>query len=688
MAEKDYTSLLTLAKKRFKQADEAESTNRARSLEDERFVNLDDQWTNDELVERDGRPCIVINKCNTNNKQIKNDARQNKPRIKVRPADSKADPKTAEIFNGIIRSIENASDADSAYDNGIDNAVDGGWGYWRVVTEYCDDDVFEQDIRIKRIVNRFSVYMDPNAREADKSDAKWCFITEVISHDEFKEQFKDIEITDWEQGQGESNAGWIDKQTVRIAEYYYLQQKTKTLWQIVTKAEDGTESYDTIDAEGMEVIPPEALAELGITDGKRYILLEGNKPALIQNERTVKAHDLMWCKITGNKVLEGPIKQAGKYIPVVCCTGDEVWIEGEPYRKSAHYHAKGAQKLYNWARSNAVETLALSPKQPFIGTPEMFEGYEAEWDAAATTPKMRLMANMHNGNLPQRQPISIADTGALNEAMQAADDIKATTGIYDAALGKQSNETSGKAIIARQRESDTSTFHFPDNQARAIRYTGRILVDLIPKIYDTQRVVRLLNQDGSEGWAEVNKRVPDPAAPNGFRTITDLSVGKYDVTCDVGPGYMTKRLEAADGMVQFLSAAPATAPVLLPRIAKNADWPEADEIAEELQQIMNPKQPQVDPAIAQQQQAVMQAEQQKMQFDMQSKQIDMQGKVAGMEAQAMTAQIDLQKAQIELEGKKIDLRSKEIEHAMKMHEMANMNRTQEIEESNENERNI
>lgn len=675
--EKDFTALLTLAKKRFKQADEAESTNRARSLEDERFVNLDDQWTAEELTERTGRPCIVINKCNTNNKQIKNDARQNKPRIKVRPADSKADPKVAEIFNGIIRSIENASDADAAYDNGIDNAVDGGWGYWRVVTEYCDDDVFEQDIRIKRIVNRFSVYMDPNAREADRSDAKWCFITEVISQDEFKEQFPDIDVTDWEQGQGESNAGWIDKQTVRIAEYYYLEPINRTLWQIVTKTEQG-ESYDTIDAEGQELIPEDDLLSLGITDGKKYLMLEGDIPALVQAERTVKTNKVMWCKITGNKVIEGPIEQAGRYIPVVTCTGDEVWIEGEPVRKSAHYHAKGAQKLYNWARSNAVETLALSPKQPFIGTEAMFEGYEGEWDRAATTPKMRLMANFDNGQLPQRQPISISDNGALQEAMQAADDIKATTGIYDAALGKQSNETSGRAIIARQRESDTSTFHFPDNQARAIRFTGRILVDLIPKIYDTQRVVRLLNQDGSEGWAEVNKRVPDPTAKDGYKTITDLSVGKYDVTCDVGPGYMTKRLEAADGMVQFLSAAPATAPVLLPRIAKNADWPEADEIAEELAQIMNPQAQQPDPAIAQQQQAQMQAEQQKMQFDMQSKQMDLQGKQTAAEAQAMTAQIDLQKAQIELEGKKIDLRSKEIEHAMKMHEM--VSRETEIEE--------
>jgi hypothetical protein len=327
-------------------------------------------------------------------------------------------------------------------------------------------------------------------------------------------------------------------------------------------------------------------------------------------------------------------------------------VEGQPHYKSVFYHAKDAQRLYNWARSNAVETLALSPKQPFIGTPAMFEGHEGEWDEANSVPKMRLTANMDGGMLPQRQPLSISDTGALQEAMQSADDIKATTGLYDAAMGKEGNEKSGKAILARQRESDTATFHLPDNQARAIKYTGRILVDLIPHIYDTERVVRILGVDGSESWAEINKRIPDPTSLSGFKVVNDLSSGKYDVTCDIGPGYMTKRLEASDGMFQFISAAPLTAQVLLPRIAKNLDWPDAEEIGEELQQVMQPEQPQQDPAMMQAQQEQMQAQ---MQLEQQKMQVEQQ-----------KTQADIAKGQMDLEGKKIDYEIKRMELEARM----------------------
>jgi hypothetical protein len=633
--------IVAAAKERFKQGVDAESDNRGRAIEDIRFVELDEQWDKKTRTEREGkgRPCMVINKCAAVKRQVVNDARQNKPRIKVRPADKKA--QLAELYNGLIRNIENESDADAAYDIGIDHAAAGGWGYWRVVTEYADDDVFEQNIRVRRITNQFSVYIDPAAKLADKSDMRWAFVVENMDRKEFERQFPKADTTGWnEEGQGEMHAGWFSESTVRVAEYYYKEPETKTLWQILTVTESG-EDYDTIEApDNAQVIEQ---------NGNRYVLLESG-PAQIMREREVKTDCVYWCKIAGNQIIEGPTKQAGKYIPVVCCIGDEAWVEGKPHYKSVFYHAKDAQRLYNWARSNAVETLALSPKQPFIGTPAMFEGHEDEWDEANSVPKMRLTANLDGGMLPQRQPLSIADTGALQEAMQSADDIKATTGLYDAAMGKEGNEKSGKAILARQRESDTATFHLPDNQARAIKYTGRILVDLIPHIYDTERVVRILGVDGSESWAEINKRIPDPMSPNGYKVINDLSAGKYDVTCDIGPGYMTKRLEASDGMFQFLTAAPNTAPVMLPRIAKNLDWPEAEEISQELQQVMQPQQP--DPAMiqAQQQQAQaqMQLEQQKMQVEMAKAQMDLEGK------------------KMDLEGKRMDIESKQMDARQNM----------------------
>lgn len=680
------TALIVRAQEFFKQAQDAENDNRLRAVEDIRFVDLDEQWDAATLKSRqdNGRPCMVINKCAAVVKQISNDARQNKPRIKVRPADDKADPELAELLNGLIRNIENASDADAAYDTGIDSAIKGGWGYWRVVTEYCDDDVFEQDIRIKRIVNPFSVYMDPAAKEADRSDAKGCIITEVMDKKAFEDAYPDVDTSGWnETGIGESAAEWFTENSVRVAEFYYKEPITRTLYQILTITEQG-EDFDTVDAEDVE----DSIVE---QDGKRYVVTDAGAAEILK-ERTVQTHKVMWCKIAGNEIIEGPTEQAGKYIPVVVCIGDEAWIEGEPHLKSAFYHAKDAQRLYNWARSNAVETLALAPKQPYIGTEKMFDGHEKEWNSANSVPKMRLTANFDNGQLPQRQSHSVSDTGALQEAMQSSDDIKATTGLYDASMGKEAAAKSGKAILAMQRQGDTSTFHFPDNQARAIKFTGRILVDLIPKIYDTQRVVRLLNIDGSTSWSEINKRVPDPTAPEGYRVINDLSVGKWDVTCDVGPGYMSKRLEAADGMMQMVQVAPTAAPAILPRIFKNLDWPEADEIGQQLEKLMTP--PQANPQAMQMQQQQMkmqQAQQQqemqstaaKLQFDMQSKQMDLQAKKIELQEQKMTAQVDLQKAQIELEGKSIDLKNKQIDLAIKMQEL-NANRHNEMKEEAEN----
>lgn len=568
----------------FRQSSAAESENRERAVEDLRFVDLGEQWDDATKNEReeDGRPCFVINKVAGSIRQIVNDARQNKPRIKIRPVDDKADPKVAELLTGLIRNIENDSDADAAYDTGIEFAAKAGWGYWRVLTEYAEEGVFEQDIRIARITNPFSVYDDPQAKEADRSDRDKIIISETLPRSDFEEQYPDFkEQATWDKGTGEANADWVGEDTVRVAEYYYRVPVTKTIWQIATPTEQGVD-YDTIEVFGTE--------DVQVVDGQKVMMTERG-PAMVVKERSVKTKKVMWCKVAGNAIVEGPIEQAGKYIPVVYCAGDESWIEGKPVLKSAHYHAKDSQRLYNWARSNAVETLALSPKQPFIGTPEMFEGFEGEWDEAHRKPKMRLLANYDQGNLPERQPLGITDNGALNEAMQSADDIKATTGLFDASLGAKGNETSGRAIIARQRESDVSTFHFHDNQARALKFTGKILVDLIPKIYDTERVVRVLNEDGSESWGEINKRIPDVTNPNGYRVVNDLSIGRYDVVVESGPNYGTKRIEAADGMVQMLTSAPNAMPVILPRLAKNLDWPEANEIAEELKQLFNPQQP-------------------------------------------------------------------------------------------------
>lgn len=675
MAEKQTNKdLEALAQDRFKQAMDSESDNRERSIEGIRFVDLDEQWGQQDLNNRIGRPSLVINKCAGVVRQISNDERMLKPRIKVRPADSAASPEIAEIFNGLIRNIENLSDADSAYDMGGDQAIKGGWGYWRVMTDYAGDDAFEQDIFIRRIVNQFSVYMDPGAKEADKSDAHWCFITEVMTEKEFEARYPKAPTTGFsQQGAGEGNADWFTDNAIRVAEYYYKEPIEKTLWLTLTIGENG-DDYDTIEADpDIEVIE---------RDGKRYFMTEvveddqeemaEQMPGMMEQatgmlpqeprytvteilkERTVKTDKLMWCKLAGGEVIEGPEEQAGMYIPVVYCGGDESWIEGEPILKSAFFHAIDSQRLYNWSRSNSAETQALSPKQPFVGTAAMFEGHEAEWEQAQRNPKMYITANIDNGLMPQRQPLSLPDNGSLQESMQAADDIKSTTGLFDASLGNRGNETSGVAINARKVESDVSTFHFQDNQKRAIKFTARILVDLIPKIYDSERVIRVIGKDNATAWVEINKRVPNPNAPKGYTVTNDLSIGKYDVVVDTGPGFLTQRQEASEDMTRFMTAAPMAAPVLLPRIATMLDWEDGDEIADELKEVFGQGDDPAQQQAMQQQQKMMQQQQemvmQKFMTDQAKAQVDIQ---KGQQ-ELQKGQIDMAKTAADVEGQRLE----------------------------------
>ena len=389
---------------------------------------------------------------------------------------------------------------------------------------------------------------------------------------------------EFELGTGENDSDWFDDETVTIAEYWVREPENKKLYLL----SDGR----TVDAEEADPLM-EQLSAIGIT---------------VKSERTSTCNKVYCYKATGSEIIEDRKEWAGSYIPIIPVLGEEVWIEGKRVLRSATRWARDPQVLYNWARANAIETLAMAPKQPWIGTPANFEGFEDQWAIAHRRPMAYLEANPDptTGQMPQRQIGSITDTGALNEARQSSDDIKATTGYFDASLGAQSNETSGRAIIARERQSDTSTFVFTDNLKRALNHAGRCLVEIIPKIYDTERVVRLLNVDGSEGWARIN--IEDPMSN---RKINDVSVGKYDVVVDVGPAYSTKRLEVADGMIRLAQSAPAALPVILPRLAKNLDWPEADEISKELEAIFKPQQPQQTP---------------EEQMDMQKKQLDIEGK--------------------------------------------------------------
>ena len=584
------SQLLATARKRLNMAISALSESREDELDDLRFYagspSNQWQWPADVLATRgavqgqsiNARPCLTINKLPQHVRQVTNEQRQNRPSGKVIPADDKADLEVAEVFNGVVRHIEYISDADVAYDTACENQVAYGEGYIRILTEYCDETTFDQEIKIGRIRNSFSVYMDPTIQDPCGSDAKWCFITEDLTRDEYERLYPNASpvTTLMSLGVGDQSfTMWLHDDTVRIAEYFYVDYEKATL----------------------NLYPGNQTAFAGTPEDKNLRAMYGSP---IRSRRADRKR-VKWCKINGYEVLEES-EWAGDWIPVVRVIGNEFEVDGRIYISGIVRNAKDAQRMYNYWVSQEAEMLALAPKAPFIGYGGQFEGYETQWKTANTQnwPYLEVNPDVTDGQgnmlpLPQRASPPMASSGLLQAKLGASEDIKATTGQYDASLGMQGNERTGRAILARQRESDTGTYHYVDNLARAVRHVTRQLVDLIPKIYDTQRIARIIGEDGESSMVKLNPMQPEPVRKivNEQGIVIDRiynpNVGKYDVVVTTGPSYATKRQEALEAMAQLLQTNPQLWAVAGDLFVKNMDWPGAQEMAKRFARTIDPK---------------------------------------------------------------------------------------------------
>jgi hypothetical protein len=587
----DHRDTLDKMRSRYTMAIAAYSDSREDELDDLRFMagSPDNQWQwpADVLATRgavqgqtiNARPCLTINKLPQHVRQVTNEQRQNRPSGKVIPADDKADVEVAAIYDGMVRHIEYMSDADVAYDTACENQVTYGEGYIRVLTEYCDEDSFDQDLRIGRVRNSFSVYMDPMSQDPTGADAEWCFITQDITKAEYERDYPDAAPLSSILASGVGDqylSQWLTEDTLRIAEYFYYKHEEATL-----NLYPGNQSFFDKSPED------KAMKEMGL------------KPI---KSRRVDRKKVMWMKTNGFESLEER-EWAGKWIPVVRVIGNEFEVEGQIYISGLVRNAKDAQRMYNYWTSQEAEMLALAPKAPFIGYGGQFEGYEMQWKTANTTnwPYLEVNPDVTDGMgavlpLPQRAAPPLPQTGLIQAKMGASDDIKSTTGQYDSSLGATSNERSGRAILAREKQGDTGTYHYVDNLARAIRHITRQLVDMIPKIYDTERIARIVGLDGEVDMVKINPQQPNPV--NEIRDVNtgiliekiyNPGVGRYDVVVTTGPSYMTKRQEAMDAMSQILQGNPQLWSVAGDLFVKNMDWPGSEELAARLAKTIDPK---------------------------------------------------------------------------------------------------
>lgn len=560
--EEDERSILARAKRNFRIASDAETDIRKDALDDLKFCK-GDQWTAEirNQREKEKRPCLTVNQLPQFIRQITNDQRQNRPSIKIDALDFGAATRDAEIREGLIRHIEQQSNAEIAYDTAFEQAAKCGFGYFRIDHDYKDSKSFDQEIFIRRVRNQFSVYLDPSAQEPDGSDTNWGHVFDQMTKSEFRAMFPDsvlAQMDDWT-STGDQAEGWFEIDGCRISEYFEKKFERKRLFRL--------------------------------SDGEAYFeeeLPEGVTDADIQDVRWTVDISVYRYKINGIEILE-QTKCPGKYIPIVPVYGDEYMIEGQRTLEGVIRHAKDPQRIVNFTRTAEIEAIALAPKAPWLIAEGQDEGFTREW----RTVNKENLAVLHykpktiGGEVvppPKRIVEEPAIQAIASAGAQFQQDLRATTGVQDAELGKASNEQSGKAIERRTKQAQVSNFHLSDNFSRSLKHGGRIILEWLPDIYDTPRPIRVIDREGRSEIIWINKKFQE----NGQEKLITLKPGNFDVAVDTGPSYSTKRQEAVSSMVDITAKYPKLMDIAGDIMVENMDWPGAQVVADRIRKTLPP----------------------------------------------------------------------------------------------------
>ncbi len=670
--------ILKKAQKRLKQAVDFDAHNRKEGIEDLKFLN-GEQWDNGERTRRKqrGRPVLQINLLPKFVDQVVGEERHNRPKAKVRPVDSKADIQIAKIREGLISAIEYQSDADSIYDHAYEMAVSCGYGAWRVLTRYTEENPFIQEVYLESIKNPFLVFLDPSSKHPCYADAQWGFVLEKVARDEFEERYPDAEVPGFELkiGQGLSYENWYDKDTITIAEYFTKDTKKVTMCQMedgsVLEEDEAKEkikewkknnemlssimqkSIENLSTGGeVEQTDPTQIPGSGLQqpmqpsppvppNPMQQNPLQGNvgsnlpmvmkqperkpEPKIVKRRETEKTV-IKWYTITACEILSKKDKKdieddgstifPGKYIPIVVVKGKERNIEGKTYIRGLVRDAKDPQKLVNYWNTAAAETIALAPKAPWLGTAKQFEGYEADYANANSDnfPFLKYNPDTEGNQLvppPQRMPVGQPPVAIFEQIRRGEENLKSVIGMFNSDLGDVGPERTGAAIRARQTPGDISTYIFMDNLARSIKHSCKIINEMLPYVYDTERDIRLRNIDDTETYVPINTTVSSAFKqiknnPDFFSGIdknkirrllrdngpdakyNDITVGKYDINITVGPSYATARQESAAQLLQLVQAMPREMAIAKDIIVENLDFKDNEKLAKRLRKTLPP----------------------------------------------------------------------------------------------------
>lgn len=631
---------IATARKRFEEAAANENDIRLEAVTDLRYV-AGEQW--DDRIKQDrnkaGRPALTFPRCHTFVQQVSNEARQNKPQIKYIPGDG-SDKDTAEVYEGLARHIQYDSDAQVAYETAVEYSAGGSFGYYRFLTEYVDDDSWDQELKVVPVLDPFSVYgvLIPSCFGVEP---KFAFIIEEISHEDFEKQYPKSEIIElgFDKAGQRAGGGWVGTDTIRIAEYWYVEETPEELTR---------ENPDT-----------------------------GEKET-----RTVQRSTVKFCKMNGLEVLPNTeTTWPGYCIPIIPVLGKQLIIDGKAKLFSVVRFQRDPQQLINLYKTRIAETLATAPIQPYLAAEGQIAGHEQEWANMnrSLTPVLTYKVQDIAGHVigePKRQVFEAPIASLSEAAAQEIDDMKATAGIFDASLGAKGNETSGQAILRRQQQSNITNLHFMDNLERAFKKGGVVLADVIPKVYDAPRMIRILGPDETPKIVKVNQQWEDDKGQKKHYKIGGEGVGKYDVLVTMGKGFSSKRMESFDMMTQVLQGNPDLLPMIGDIFFKNSDLAGADQLAERFKKMLPPNlqddedgqpiPPQAKAAIAQSQMQLqalneyakqIEGEKKQLEFEKQAKVVDNQFKLETtkltLENQLAIAEINT-KAQNERERVKLE----------------------------------
>ena len=553
---KSQAEFLSRMRKEFETDLKFDEKNREEALDDKKFA-AGEQWDPIVLEQRKGLPCLVINNIPQFTAQLVGDWRESRKAIKVVPSNDE-DSDIASIRGDLIRSIEMQSRADRVYDSAFESLVQCGDGAFRIAVEYARDDVFDQDIRLKPIEDALSVVWDRYSVDPTGRDARHVYVNDRIPIREFKEKYGGDTLHDPLDGESSLNnlsgTPWVDDESYQITEYWRLVERKRIM----------------------------GLFE----NGKVFVITDDNMADLVEKYGYPVKTRQTWCTyaqmhlVTGFAILSGPYEYRLNRVPIVRMSGRVTNVGGRRIRYGMVRFMKDAARLKNFWRSVAAEQLGYAPKAKWIAPESAVEGREEAFRKAHLSRDPLLIYNDDAESPPELIPPPPVEASLLNEAATNAQDMKDVTGIHDASLGIKSNETSGRAIMARQREGDVANLTFHDNANAAVLEAGDVINQLLPQIYDGTRIVRTIGEDETTKFVKLNDPY-DPESP-------DMSVGMFDVALSTGTSYTTRRVEAAQAMMDAIQVWPDLMGVAGDLVAKAQDWPGADKLAERLKKTIPP----------------------------------------------------------------------------------------------------